>query len=476
MKILPDIQAHNSVLIVDDKLTVRRLIGDIATKAGYQTYLAENGLKALEVTKLNHPSVIIMDIKMPVMGGIETFKVVRQQYPEIPIILMTAYGSIDTAIEAMKMGAFDYLVKPSNVEEIRGVLARALQMRSMRDGGAAAKGERSGQHPLNNIIGKSALMQNIYKIVGRVAQTNATVLITGESGSGKELIAKTIHNNSARRDAPFVKVNCGALPEGLVESELFGHEKGAFTGAANRKPGRFELADKGTIFLDEVGELPPLIQVKLLHVLQERAFDRVGGTETIKVDVRIIAATNRNLEELVSKGQFRNDLYYRLKVVPIHVPPLRERVEDIRLFIEHFVRQFAFEAHLEVPLITPGAMKLLCQYSWPGNVRELANVIERAVILSQGIIDIPDLPGLFPSNEQAVVQASATNTLKDSMRRVEKEIISNTLKLHNGNKVKTAQALDISRRALLYKIVEHGLGKKPEADDQEAGRSSKETK
>lgn len=310
-------------------------------------------------------------------------------------------------------------------------------------------------------------MQNVYKIVGRVAQTNATVLITGESGSGKELIAKTIHNNSVQRDGPFIKVNCGALPEGLVESELFGYEKGAFTGAIARKPGRFERANKGTIFLDEVGELPPLIQVKLLRVLQEKEFDRVGGTETIKVDVRIIAATNRNLEESIRKGEFRDDLYYRLKVVPIHVPPLRQRAEDIPLFIDHFIRRFAFEAHLEVPLITSEAMNLLCQYSWPGNVRELANVLERAVILSQGIIDVPDLPGLLPTHEQGIVPLDGTNTLKDSMRRIEKEIIAKMLKQQNGNKVKTAQALDISRRALLYKIVEHGLGKKSQVDNQE---------
>jgi two-component system, NtrC family, response regulator AtoC len=464
---MTETQGHNSVLVVDDKLTVRRLIFEVATKAGYQAYLAENGLKALELTRTNRPSVIIMDIKMPGMDGLEAFKIIHQEYPEIPIILMTAYGTIDTAIEAMKMGAFDYLVKPSNVDEIRNVLARALQMRCMRDEELALKGERKNQYQLNNIIGKSASMQNVYKIVGRVAQTNATVLITGESGSGKELIAKTIHTNSVQRDGPFIKVNCGALPEGLVESELFGYEKGAFTGATARKLGRFELANKGTIFLDEIGELPSLMQVKLLRVLQEREFDRVGGTETIKVDVRIIAATNRNLEESVRKGEFRDDLYYRLKVVPIHVPALRQRAEDIPLFVDHFIRQFAFEAHLEVPLITSEAMNLLCQYSWPGNVRELANVLERAVILSQGIVDVPDLPGLLPSNEQSVVSVSETNTLKDSMRRVEKQIIANMLKQHNGNKVKTAQALDISRRALLYKIVEHGLSKKSQAETQE---------
>lgn len=457
-------QVHNSVLIVDDKLTVRRLLYEVATKAGYLAYLAENGLKALEMTRANKPSAIIMDIKMPCMDGWEAFKLIHDEFPEIPIILMTAYGTIDTAIEAMKMGAFDYLVKPSNVNELRIVLDRALQMRSMRAELSSLKSELRDKYQFQNIVGKSLAMQAVYKVVGRVAQKNATVLITGESGSGKELIAKTIHNNSFRMDCPFIKVNCGALPEGLAESELFGYEKGAFTGATARKLGRFELANKGTLFLDEIGELPLPIQVKLLRVLQEREFDRVGGTETIKVDVRIIAATNRNLEDLVRNGTFREDLYYRLKVVPIHVPSLRERAEDIPLFVDYFIRRFACEAHLDVPLVTAEAMNLLCQYNWPGNVRELANVLERAVILSQGIIHVSDLPGLLPSSEISDVLVSKVDTLKESMRRVEKKIIENALKQNKGNKVKTAQALDISRRALLYKVVEHGLGKNSELD------------
>jgi two-component system response regulator AtoC len=447
-----------SVLIVDDQLTVRQLLHEVARKAGYDTWLAENGLKALEMTRECSPSVIIMDIKMPVMDGLEAFRLIHQEFPEIPVILMTAYGTLDTVVEAMKMGAFDYLVKPSNVNELRLMLDRAYQMRCMRAELAELRNELKKHFQLETIIGKSPAVQSIYKVVGRVAQTNATVLITGESGSGKEVIAQTIHRNSTRRDNPFIKVNCGALPEGLMESELFGHEKGAFTGAVAKKPGRFELANGGTMLLDEIGELPLALQVKLLRVLQEKTFERVGGTETIKVDVRIVAATNRNLEERVQQGLFRADLFYRLKVVPIHVPALRERVEDIPAFVDYFVRRYADEAHVEVPIVSPEALKLLCRCPWPGNVRELGNVLERAVILSQGVIDVMDLPGLLPAEELPVVAVPESGTYREQMHRVEKQIIENALRQNNGNRVKTAKALDISRRALLYKIDEHGLG------------------
>ena len=448
-----------SVLIADDQLTVRRLLYEVAKKAGYEPHLAENGQKAVEMTRELHPSVVIMDIKMPVMDGLAAFRIIHQEFPEIPVILMTAYGTIDTVIETMKLGAFDYLVKPSNVNELRIILDRAFQMRCMRAELTELRSELQKHFQLENIIGDSPMVQAIYKVVGRVAQTNATVLITGESGSGKEVIAQTIHRNSNRCDNPFIKVNCGALPEGLIESELFGHEKGAFTGAIARKPGRFELANGGTLLLDEIGELPLSLQVKLLRVLQEKSFERVGGTETIKVDVRIIAATNRNLEERVQQGQFRGDLYYRLKVVPIHVPALRERMGDIPAFVEYFVRRFADESHVEPPMVTPEALKLLCRCPWPGNVRELANVMERAVILSQGVIDVMDLPGLLPADELPVVAVPETGTYREQMQKVEKQIIENALKQNQGNRVKTAKALDISRRALLYKIDEHGLGR-----------------
>jgi len=449
-----------SVLIADDQLTVRRLLYEVAKKAGYAPQLAENGLEAVEMTREVQPSVIIMDIKMPVMDGLAAFRLIHQEFPEIPVILMTAYGTIETVIETMRLGAFDYLVKPSNVNELRIMLDRAYQMHCMRSELTELRCELKKHFHLENIIGDSPTVQAVYKVVGRVAQTNATVLITGESGSGKEVIAQTIHRNSNRRDNPFIKVNCGALPEGLMESELFGHEKGAFTGAVARKPGRFELANGGTMLLDEIGDLPLSLQVKLLRVLQEKTFDRVGGTETLKVDVRILASTNRNLEERVRQGLFREDLYYRLKVVPIHVPALRERMGDIPEFVNYFVRRFADEAHAEAPVVTPDAMKLLCRCPWPGNVRELANVMERAVIMSQGVIDVMDLPGVLPAAELPVVVVPENGTYREQMRQVEKQILENALRQNQGNRVRTAKALDISRRALLYKIDEHGLGRK----------------
>ncbi len=459
---------NNSVLVVDDELSVRRLIQEVVRKAGYSAYLAENGREAVEKARQLKPAVIIMDIKMPVMDGMEAFEIIRGEQPHTAVILMTAHGTVDTAVEAMKNGAFDYLVKPYNVAELRIILERAFQLRKLRDEVTALRTEVQDKYRLGNIVGTSPVMQEVYKKVGRVAQTNATVLITGESGSGKELVAKIIHNNSLRRDGPFVKVNCGALPEGLMESELFGHEKGAFTGAVARKPGRFELADQGTIFFDEIGELSLALQVKLLGVLQEREFERVGGTETIKVDVRIIAATNRDLEAMVRNGLFREDLYYRLKVVPIHVPPLRERTEDIPLLIEYFLARFAAEAHREPPIITAEAVQLLRRYQWPGNVRELANVLERAVIMSSGVIGSQDLPGLATDSLPPRVVIPETGTLRDIMHQVEKQVIARTLKACGGNRGKTAQVLDISRRALQYKIDEHGLGKAVLDGDQAA--------
>ncbi len=455
---------NKKVLIVDDELSVRHLLFEVVRKAGYEPHVAENGQEAVETVHSLLPAVVLMDIKMPVMGGMEAFEIIHQEHPEIAVIFMTAYGTLNTVVEAMGRGAFDYFVKPSDIGEVRILLERAFQLRRLRAEVAHLRNEVQEKYQLNNIIGKSAVMQAVCKTIGRVAPTNATVLITGESGCGKELVAKTIHNNSLRKDGPFVKINCGALPEGLMESELFGYERGAFTGAVARKPGRFELADKGTIFLDEIGELPLALQVKLLRVLQEHEFERVGGTSTITVDVRIIAATNRDLEAMVAKGTFRQDLYYRLKVVPIKVPLLRERREDIPLFIDYYVRRFALEAHRDIPGITPAAMKLLLDYHWPGNVRELANVMERAIIMSDGVISANDLPTLSTGSEKPRTVLQEQGTLKEILRSMEKQVIANALRENKGNRVKTAQALDMSRRALIYKIEEYGLGKAVKED------------
>lgn len=450
---------NKRILIVDDEISVRKLLYEVARKAGYEVYLAENGQEAIEKTRLVDPAVILMDIKMPVVDGIEAFEVIREENDKVAVILMTAQGTVDMVVEAMRCGAFDYLVKPSNIAEVRIVLARAFDMQRLSEEVTALRTEVQDKYRTTNIIGNSSIMQQVYKTVGRVAQTNATVLISGESGSGKELIAKTIHNNSLRKNGPFIKINCGALPEGLMESEMFGYERGAFTGAVARKLGRFELAHEGTFFFDEIGELPISLQVKLLRVIQEREFERVGGMETIQVNVRFIAATNRNLANLVQRGLFREDLYYRLNVVPIHVPPLRERPEDIPLFINYLVRQFAVESHRHIPYVTPETIEILTRYSWPGNVRELANVLERAVIMSNGVIDVDHFSNLSLENDNKKINIPRVGTLKEILRQVERDVIAKTLKDHCGNRVRTAQELNISRRALLYKIEEYGLEK-----------------
>ena len=460
------------ILIVDDELNVRHLLSEVVRKAGYEPHQAENGLEGVEKCRLLKPEVVLMDLRMPVMEGMEAFAIIHEEMPEVQVVLLTAFGNVGIAMEAMKRGAFDYLVKPANVAEVRTVLERALAVRkqqaeSLLNGEAGLKSE-----PDNRIVGCSAVMQNLFKSVGRVAQSNATVLISGESGSGKEVIAKAIHENSLRKDQPFVRIDCGSIPEGLMESELFGHEKGAFTGAIAAKPGKFEVACGGTLFIDEVGDLPLPLQVKLLRAIQEREFERVGGNAVLRMDVRIIAATNRNLPEMVEQGRFREDLFYRLNVVPLHVPALRERAEDIPLLVDYFIKKAARAAGCMTPLLTQEARELLLRYSWPGNVRELANVLERAVVMSNGVIDLPDVSGIanplltsaprMEKTEEIVVPFGGT--LREMTHCLEREIIIRTLKKHGGNRMRSAQALDISRRSLLYKLEEHGLGEREEKE------------
>lgn len=460
------------ILIVDDELNVRHLLSEVVRKAGYEPHQAENGLEGVEKCRLLKPEVVLMDLRMPVMEGMEAFAIIHEEMPEVQVVLLTAFGNVGIAMEAMKRGAFDYLVKPANVAEVRTVLERALAVRkqqaeSLLNGEAGLKSE-----PDNRIVGCSAVMQNLFKSVGRVAQSNATVLISGESGSGKEVIAKAIHENSLRKDQPFVRIDCGSIPEGLMESELFGHEKGAFTGAIAAKPGKFEVACGGTLFIDEVGDLPLPLQVKLLRAIQEREFERVGGNAVLRMDVRIIAATNRNLPEMVEQGRFREDLFYRLNVVPLHVPALRERAEDIPLLVDYFIKKAARAAGCMTPLLTQEARELLLRYSWPGNVRELANVLERAVVMSNGVIDLPDVSGIanplltstprVGKSEEIVVPFAGT--LREMTHCLEREIIIRTLKKHGGNRMRSAQALDISRRSLLYKLEEHGLGEREEKE------------
>lgn len=458
------------ILVVDDEMNVRHLLSEVVRKEGHEAFQAENGLEGVEKCRLIRPALVLMDLRMPVMEGMEAFAIIHKEMPETQVVLLTAFGNVGIAMEAMKRGAFDYMVKPANVAEVRTVIERALAVHKQQEasllvGDAALKPEMD-----NRIIGCSAVMQNLFKSVGRVAQSNATVLISGESGSGKEVIAKAIHENSLRKNKPFVRIDCGSIPEGLMESELFGHEKGAFTGAIASKTGKFEVASGGTLFIDEVGDLPLGLQVKLLRAIQEREFERVGGTETIRIDVRIIAATHRNLTEMVEKGRFREDLFYRLNVVPLHVPALRERPEDILLLVDYFINKAAREADCMVPLITQEARELLWRYAWPGNVRELANVLERAVVMSSGVIDLSDVAGIqnpLLANDASAEKTEAitvpfTGTLREMTHCLEREIIIRMLKKNAGNRVRTAQALDISRRSLLYKLEEHGLGERGE--------------
>ncbi len=450
-----------TILVVDDEESVRKLLTAVLKKEGYTVETAEDGRQAVEKARLIKPALVIMDIRMPNLDGLSAFKAIREENKEVLVILMTAFAAVETAVEAVKLGAYDYIIKPFNIDEVKLLIKRAMQVQTLTEEVKVLREELYSNYRLDKLLTNSPKMQELYRIIGKVASTSATVLLSGESGTGKELIANTIHYNSLRSHGPLVKVNCGALPESLLESELFGHEKGAFTGAAARKLGRFELANKGTIFLDEIGEVSQSLQVKLLRVLQEREFERVGGTELVKTDIRIIAATNRNLEDMVAKGTFREDLYYRLNVVSIHVPPLRERREDIPLLADYFLHKYAQENNRTMSMFDLETCSLLADYNWPGNVRELANVVERAVIMSTGCVIFPeDLPQALSRQQIVAMEASSDYTgqsLKEIIKQVERNVIKQALAHNNGNKVKTAKDLGMSRRALLYKIEEYEL-------------------
>lgn len=448
------------ILVVDDEENVRRLLFEILRKEGYTVNTAGSGQEALEMADRFHYDLVLMDIRMPGMDGIEAFSLLREKYPDIIVIMITAFVGVDSAVEAMKLGAYNYISKPFNISEIKLNVKRALEIKDLTAEVKELRQEIQERFSVNNIIGSSGKMQEVYKIIGKVANSNATVLIWGESGTGKELVAKAIHYNSQRKNAPLVKVNCAALPEGLLESELFGHEKGAFTGAVERKKGKFEYANKGTIFLDEISEMSPNLQVKLLRVIQEKEFERVGGLESIRVDVRIIAATNRNLEDLIKSGQFREDLYYRLNVVPIYIPSLRDRKGDIPLLVEYFLNKYNQEMGKDIKYISVEAMRLLSAYDWPGNVRELENVIERAVVMGGGTLLLPEhLPISLQSfrTEEKDAFDFEDKPLREILREVEKKVIKKTLDQNGWNKAQTAKKLQMSRKALLYKIDEYKL-------------------
>lgn len=483
------------VLIADDEINIRRVLEAILRRDGYEVMTAANGDEALaQMSRDVH--TVITDLKMPGLDGMGLLRRLSADFPDVPVVMITAHGSVENAVEAVKLGAFDYVEKPFDQEQIRQIVAKAMRthMLSRRD----VRPDETGAPGRFRLVGNSNAIRQIYQVVEKVADTPSTVLITGESGTGKELVARALHDNSSRKLGPFIKINCAAIPKTLMESELFGYEKGAFTGAVGSKPGRFELAHGGTLFLDEIGEIPVEMQVKLLRVLQESEFERVGGIKTIKVDVRLITATNRDLAAEIVSGGFRDDLYYRLNVVPIHLPPLRERREDIPLLVDHFLTRFNERLKKQITGMEPDALLQLVAHAWPGNIRELENVMERTILFCENpLIRLNNLPpelvgsslasvatvdgkqplvtsasssGSLPAQVAPLAAAPASSlppvgeevgSLKEAVRveteRVERELIQRALDETGGNVTQAARKLQISRKSLQTKMKELGL-------------------
>jgi nitrogen regulation protein NR(I) len=478
---------HKQILVVDDEPNLRRVLSAQLERDGYDVHTAEDGEQALGILKEHHIDLVITDLRMPRLDGMELLRRTQKMDADLPVVMITAHGTVDNAVEALKTGAFDYLTKPFDQVEVRTIVAKALKTRDLSateashpfheipvEGGPEA-GARYG------IIGQSSSILDLYAVLDRVADTPTTVLITGESGTGKELVARALHESSSRRDKPFIKVNCAAIPKDLMESELFGYERGAFTGAVGSKPGRFELASGGTLFLDEIGSIPVEMQVKLLRALQESEFERVGGVRTIRVDVRLIAATNSDLKKEIALGSFREDLYYRLNVVPIRLPSLRERASDIPLLVMHFIRKFNTRLKKNIDGVEPDALARLTSYPWPGNIRELENVVERAVLFCDGSeLHLSDLPpevrgssgsafgadapaNVTPQPPQSSSEPSSgpvdglKEQVKAAMSRLERELIVRALEQTSGNVTHAARLLKISRKGLQLKMKELGL-------------------
>jgi DNA-binding NtrC family response regulator len=443
------------VLVVEDEEKLRRVVELQLVSAGFEVdkaATAEEGVKVVDRADL-----VLTDLRLPNMDGLGLLALIRRQNAQVPVVVMTAYGSIETAVECMKAGATDFLLKPFSLDHLMQVVHKALEVRALRDENRQLKEELGRRYEYDNIIGRSEPMQEIFATIERVAPTRATVLLAGESGVGKDLIARAIHFRSPRRDRPLVKINCTAIPENLMESELFGYEKGAFTGAVTSKPGKFEQADTGTVFLDEIGDVPGPIQVKLLRILQEREFERLGSNVTRHTDVRIIAATNQDLRAALEQGTFREDLYYRLNVVPLNIPPLRERKQDIPFLANHFIRKLAADSGSAVESITDAAMERLMAYHWPGNVRELENVIERSLVLCRGSqLDAGDVrlesaPRPRSQNGQHFLPEGLT------LDQYEQELIREALRRADGNKSHAARLLGLTRNALRYRLTQMGL-------------------
>ncbi len=449
------------ILIADDEPLTLELVVERLHDEGYDIEVVSCGKEAIEAADKHSFKLVLTDLWMPDVSGMEVLAHFVKHYPETPVIVLTGFGTIETAVEAIKRGAYDYLSKPANLDEIVLTLKRAIEHKDLKEQNVALRTQILEQHRLERLIGQSAPMQQLYGVIRRVAKTDSTVLITGESGTGKELIANAIHYKSPRSEMPFVPINCGAIPEELLESELFGHEKGAFTGAFKERRGRFELANKGTVFLDEIGEMSPKLQVKLLRFLQETKFQRVGGSRTVEVDVRILAATNKDLERAVAESEFREDLFYRLNVIPIHVPPLRDRAGDVGLLVWHFLNQHCLKKNLPLKRMSNGALESLKQYDWPGNVRELENVIERLVILTDADeIQFQDLPKRMQTLEVAVSEPATACielgedgiNLKEMLDNLENRLILDALQRTGGVKNKAAKLLGLNRTTLIEKM------------------------
>lgn len=439
------------ILVVEDDDLMQGMIKDTLSREGYEITIADDGEKGLEKFKNNDVDLILVDLKLPKMDGITLLKKIKDVSPEKVVIIMTAYGTIETAVEAMKLGAYDYITKPFLSEELILLIQRGLELSSLKKENILLRKELGKMDSFHNIIGKSKVMREIYRLIEVIASTDTTILIYGESGTGKELVAEAIHNLSPRRENPLIKVSCAILSETLLESELFGYEKGAFTGAYARRVGRFEMANKGTIFLDDVDDIKPDLQVKLLRVLQEQKFERVGGNETISVDVRVIAASKSNLKEMVKEKKFREDLYYRLNVIPVHLPPLRERKEDIPLLVEHFVNKFTKDKKIE---FSKDAIEVLTSYNFPGNIRELENVIERVIVLQEKeIITAEDVAFI----KEELTKEKDTKLINEVVRQKEKEHIIKVLRQTNGRKKEAAEILGITYKTLWQKMKEYGI-------------------
>ena len=443
-----------NVLIVDDESLIRDFLKEILIRMECNTDEAVNGNEAISKMKDSEYDIIITDIRMPEISGMDVLKEAKNLLPDSEVLMITAFGSIENAVEAMKMGAYDYITKESSLDHIELIIKKAIEHHILKNENRYLRSEISGIYGFDNIVGKSAKMQKIFDMLKTVSESDATIFIQGPSGTGKELIAHAIHYNSQRKNNPFIKTNCAALPEGIMESELFGHERGAFTGAIRTRKGRFEAANTGTLLLDEVSEMSPGLQAKLLRVLQEREFERVGDTKSIKVDVRIIATTNKDIKEEIKKGKFREDLYYRINVIPIHVPPLRERKKDIPLLVDHFINKYNKEHNRDIKGISSEAESLLMRLDWSGNVRELENRVERAIIVSnESVLQIRHF--LFEDDGFDSLSEFHSDDTQMTLRELEKQQILKTLKNNDLNRTKTAEILGISVRTLRNKLNEY---------------------